>query len=47
MVANGLSLVSGTHFVVPTSSGTAVNGTVKLNGNILQIYYNTVWINLG
>lgn len=46
MVANGLSLVSGTNFIVLTTSGTAVDGTLKLNGNILQIYYSSVWINL-
>jgi hypothetical protein len=46
MIANGLSLNSGTNFIVPPSSGTPVNGTMRLNGNSLQIYYNAVWINL-
>jgi hypothetical protein len=47
MIANGLSLNSGTNFIVPTSAaGTPVNGTIRLNGNSLQIFYNTVWINL-
>jgi hypothetical protein len=40
---NGVTLQTNTNIVVPTTTGTAVNGTVKMVSGKLQIYYSGAW----
>lgn len=40
---NGVTFQANSNLVIPSTSGTPVNGTIKYTGGQLQIYFGGSW----